>query len=338
MSEKNTSNVSGPSLPPSTHSPTPAYLDDLELLDAYSRSVIAVVDLIGPAVVSVMVGGEGPRRAIDRQAAGSGVVITPDGYIITNDHVVSAGKELKVSFADGNIAAAVLIGRDSATDLAVIRAPLAGLPFASFDPSTRLHPGQVAIAIGNPFGFQSTVSTGVISATGRALMSRAGRLIEDIIQHTAPLNPGNSGGPLADTRGQVIGINTAIIPSAQGIGFAVPASAADWVVPQILANGRVQRGYLGIAAQSRPLERRLARLHNLEQFVGVEILSVEAGGAAAQSGLRAGDLLVRYDEQAIDSVAVLHRLLAHWRPPHHVQLGYIRGHSLQQTLVQPDLR
>ncbi len=205
---------------------------DVELLDAYSRAVITVVDTVGPAVVSIAVGKPTPTEGGEQVGAGSGVVIAPDGYILTNQHVVHGAKRLTVLFTSGQQAEATLVGEDPATDLAVIRAHGSGLPYASLGDSDALRAGQLVIAIGNPLGFQSTVSTGVVSALGRALRSRQGRLIESIIQHTAPLNPGNSGGPLVDSRGRVVGINTAIIALAQGIGFAIPANTARWVVSQ----------------------------------------------------------------------------------------------------------
>ena len=219
--------------------------NDIELLDAYSRAVVSVVESVGPAVVSISVGRKQDHLEADHVGAGSGVIIAPDGYILTNDHVVRNTKNLMIRLTDGTSLSAVLIGKDPATDLAVIRANSTYLPSSILGSSHRLKVGQLAIAMGNPFGFQSTVSTGVVSALGRALRSTKGRLIENIIQHTAPLNPGNSGGPLVDSSGKVVGINTAIIPMAQGIGFSIPANTARWVVSQILTHGRVRRGYIG---------------------------------------------------------------------------------------------
>ena len=222
---------------------------DLELLDAYSQAVVSVVDSVGPAVVSISSDKNFHYSASDQAGAGSGVVIAPDGYILTNDHVIQNSNTLKVRLTDGISLSATLIGKDPATDLAVIRTNASYLPSSTLGSSDRLRVGQLAIAMGNPFGFQSTVSTGVVSALGRTLRSTKGRLIENIIQHTAPLNPGNSGGPLVDSAGKVVGINTAIIAMAQGIGFSIPANTAKWVVSQILTRGRVRRGSLGIAAR-----------------------------------------------------------------------------------------
>src|SRR5574340_862095 len=255
---------------PSGSQAGPVETSDLELLDAYSRAIIQVVEEVGPAVVGISIGVQSPRQAAEQAGAGSGVIIAPDGYILTNDHVVAGAKLLRATLEDGRTLPAEVIGTDPATDLAVIRVNAAGLPFANLGDSAALSVGQLVIAIGNPFGFQSTVSTGVVSALGRALRSQSGRLIENIIQHSAPLNPGNSGGPLVDSRGRVVGINTAIIMMAQGIGFAIPANTAKWVVSQLLTHGRVRRGFLGLAGRPRPLERRLVRYHHLSADSAVE--------------------------------------------------------------------
>lgn len=308
---------------------------DAELLDAYSRAVTAVVDTVGPAVVSIAVGKRSRRYRPEREGAGSGVVIAPDGYILTNSHVVDNAQQLTTTLTDGTEATAGLIGKDPATDLAVVRAEATGLPYASLGDSTSLRVGQLVIAMGNPLGFQSTVTTGVVSALGRALRSREGRLIENIIQHTAPLNPGNSGGPLLDSRGQVVGINTAIIMMAQGIGFAVPANTVRWVVSQLITRGRVQRGYLGIAGRERPLGRRLVRFHNLAHERAVEIVSVEGDGPARRAGLREGDLIVAISEQAVTSVDDLHRFLAEWPFEGTVALTVIRGPEQLLVDVKP---
>lgn len=297
---------------------------DVELLDAYSRAVIKVVEAVGPAVVSILVGKESPRGP-EAQGAGSGVVIAPDGYVLTNSHVIHGSRQLQAVFTDGRTAPATLVGEDPATDLGVIRVGASGLPYAMLGDSSRLRVGQLVIAMGNPLGFQSTVSTGVVSALGRAMRSHEGRLIENIIQHTAPLNPGNSGGPLLDSRGRVIGINTAIIAMAQGIGFSIPSNTAKWVVPQLITDGRVRRGYLGIVARERQIDRRLVRLHNLRKERAVEVVSVDPRGPGVQAGVREGDLIVAIDEQDVASVDDLHRFLAEQAPGRRVVLAIMRG-------------
>ena len=283
---------------------------DSELLDAYSRAVITVVEAVGPAVVGIFGGKNDPGRGMEPMGAGSGVLVTPDGYLLTNHHVVARSDRLQVTLKDGTSIGAALVGSDPPNDLALLRAERAGLPYAALGDSAGLRAGQLVIAIGNPFGFQSTVSAGVVSALGRALRSQEGRLIENIIQHTAPLNPGNSGGPLVDSRGRVVGINTAIIPIAQGIGFSIPANTARSVVSQLLTHGKVRRGYLGIAARPRPVDRRLVRHHGLTLDTAVEVVSLEPGGPAASAGIRPGDLVVMLDGKAVGGIDDLHHILA----------------------------
>lgn len=283
---------------------------DADLLDAYSRAVTRVVQSVGPAVVSVAVGKNSPNRRGEQMGAGSGVIVAPEGYILTNNHVVQGAGRIEVQTADGTTLPARLVGSDPATDLAVLRADTGGLPYASFGDSGELSVGQLAIAIGNPLGFNSTVSTGVLSALGRAFRSRNGRLIENIIQHTAPLNPGNSGGPLVDSRGRVIGINTAIIPTAQGICFSIPSNTAAWVLPQLVADGRVRRGYLGIAGQSQPLPQSLVGALGLASSQAVEVVSVNRASPAGRAGLRPGDLIVAINDTCVTCVDDLHRFLA----------------------------
>ncbi len=308
---------------------------DAELLDAYSRAVIHVVGAVGPAVVSIAFGRTQDASLTEQMGAGSGVVIAPDGYILTNQHVVHHAHHLTVTFTDGTSVPATVVGGDAATDLAVIRAQGTGLPYAELGDSQQLQVGQLVIAIGNPLGFQSTVSTGVVSALGRALRSEQGRLIENIIQHTAPLNPGNSGGPLVDSRGRVVGINTAIIAMAQGIGFAVPANTARWVLSQLLVHGRVRRAYLGIHGREKPLDRRLARFHELDTVRAVEVVASEADGPAARAGLRSGDLLVAMNGQSVTSVDDLHRLLAEWPFGKPVVLTVVRGTACFEAELMP---
>ena len=310
---------------------------ELEAMDAYSRAVIGAVDRIGPAVVSIQVG----RPSVGRErggGAGSGVVITPDGYILTNQHVVNGTQRVRVMFVDGRSVEAELVGEDEATDLAVLRAFASGLPSATVLSGEPLRVGQLVVAVGNPYGFQSTVSAGVVSALGRALRSRRGRLIEGVVQHTAPLNPGNSGGPLVDGRGRVAGINTAIIAVAQGIGFSVPAPTAHWVLSEILAHGRVRRVYLGISGRDRPLDRRLVRALELPVGQAVEIISLDGDGPTAGVDMRMGDLIVGADAAPIDGIDALHRFLSRWPVGTALELKVLRGtrlHTIQLIPQEP---
>jgi S1-C subfamily serine protease len=304
----------------------PEKSSEVELLDAYSRAVITVVETIGPAVVGILVGHPDKAGQAGPMGAGSGAIIAPDGYLLTNAHVVQNAPRVEVLLEDGSRLEATLTGIDPATDLAVLRAAGSGLPHITLGDSTKLRVGQLVIAIGNPFGFQSTVSTGVVSALGRALRSREGRLIENIIQHTAPLNPGNSGGPLVDSRGRLVGVNTAIIAQAQGIGFALPAATARMVVSQLISIGRVRRAHLGLAAQQRPLARHVVRILKLSQSSGVEVVAIEALGPAGKAGIRQGDLILAVGGQAVESVDDIHHLLAEWPI----------GESLTLTILRPD--
>ncbi len=308
---------------------------DVELLDAYSKAVITVVDAVGPAVTSISVGKQTRGSEPEQVGAGSGVVIAPDGYILTNDHVVHNADQLTVRLTDGTTLRATLVGTDPATDLAVIRADGPNLPYATLGNSSSLRVGQLVIAIGNPFGFQSTVSTGVVSALGRSLRSQQGRLIENIVQHTAPLNPGNSGGPLVDSRGRIVGVNTAIIMIAQGIGFAISSDTAKWVVSQLLVHGRVRRGYLGITARQRPVSRRLLRFHGLKGDAAVEVISVVADSPAGLGGVQTGDLIVAIDAQAVSSVDDIHRFLSEWPIGQAVTLVVVRGKEKVEVEVTP---
>jgi S1-C subfamily serine protease len=309
--------------------PDDSPLADDGLFDAYSRAVMGVVEQVAPAVVSLEVRQQRGRAAA-QGGAGSGFLVTPDGYLLTNSHVVSGSTSIRVRTASGEIGEGKLVGDDPATDLAVVHVEAwrmaavgAPIPYIDLAARARPRPGQLAIAIGNPMGFESTVSTGVVSALGRSLRGRGGQLIDDVLQHTAPLNPGNSGGPLLDSRGRLLGVNTAIIARSQGLGFAVGVETAAWVLSQLLSTGRVRRGWLGIGGRRRPLDRRLALAHQLGASA-VEILSVEAHGPAARAGLRDGDLLVAMDAQPITSVDDLHRLLRDWPPAKRAELTLLR--------------
>jgi S1-C subfamily serine protease len=308
---------------------------EVELLDAYSRAVITVVEAVGPAVVGILARYKAASQNREQAGTGSGVIIAPDGYVLTNNHVVHGADSFTVTTQDGTELDATLVGTDPATDLAVLRAGSSSLPYATLGDSAKLQAGQLVIAIGNPFGFQSTVSTGVVSALGRALRSIEGRLIEEIIQHTAPLNPGNSGGPLVDSRGRVVGVNTAIIGMAQGIGFSVPANTARWVVSQLLTQGRVRRGYLGFAAQQSPLNRQLARFYHLDNRSAVEVVAIDKEGPAYAAGIRERDLLVTLDGHPTESVDMIHHHLAEQPLGRSLRLALIRGKELLEMEVTP---
>lgn len=272
-------------------------------LDAFSTVVVRVADQLMPAVVNI-------RAARgQRGGSGSGVFFTPDGFLLTNHHVIQGQTQVRVRTSDGRDLPGRVIGADPWTDLAVVQADATDVSYATLGDSTALRVGQLAVAIGSPFGFDSTVTAGVVSALGRTLRSITGHLVDNVIQTDAALNPGNSGGPLVDSRGSVIGINTAIIQSAQGICFAIPINAARTILPQLMQHGRVVRGYLGLHAHAVPLARPLARLHNLAQEAAVEVVAVEPGGPADQAGIQPDDLIVSLGEQDVTSVDDLHRLL-----------------------------
>jgi S1-C subfamily serine protease len=281
--------------------------DDGELLDAYSRAVIEVVERAGSAVVSIEVGTGGRGGG----GAGSGFVVTPDGYVMTNSHVVSNQRKIRVRTPGGDTIEGQVMGDDPATDLAVVRIDATGAVPLAIDGALAPRVGQLAVAIGNPLGFESTVSTGVVSALGRSLRGKGGRLIDGVIQHTAPLNPGSSGGPLLDARGRVLGVNTAIIARSQGIGFAIAVETAAWVLGQLLQHGRVRRAWLGVGAIRRPLDRRLAYHHGLAG-AAVEVQSVDSPSPASRAGLREGDLIVRFADTPLDGIDALHRVLRSW--------------------------
>jgi S1-C subfamily serine protease len=289
--------------------PSPPDHDDLELLDAYSRAVIGVAERMAPSVVSIRITAKTARGDVG-QGAGSGFVVAPDGFIVTNHHVVEQASTVTAVFTDGRELAARVVGTDPATDLALLRVAEGGLVPVEIGPSEHLRVGQLVIAIGNPLGFQSTVSTGVVSALGRSLRGQSGRLIENIIQTDVALNPGNSGGPLVDSRGRVVGVNTAMIRMAQGLCFAIPSATMTWVVSELVAHGRVQRAVLGIVGQNRPVNRRLQREFSLAAPTAVEIVSLLDKGPAQRAGLRERDVIVAMDGQAVSSIDDLQRILA----------------------------
>jgi len=293
--------------------PLPEVEAGADVLDAYSQAVTNVVSAVGPAVVHIRVKKKVPARhqtaPQETEGSASGVIITPDGYIITNSHVVEGARTIEVGLADGTSHAAKLVGQDSATDLAALVVPASGLPIARLGDSDKLRVGQLVIAIGNPLGFQSTVTTGVISALGRSLRSQSGRLIENIIQTDAALNPGNSGGPLVDSRGAIVGINTAIIQFAQGICFAVPVNTVRWVVSLLIREGKVTRGYLGISGQTVPLPVQVVRYFNLEHNTGVHVMSVAPDSPSDIAELKEGDIILSLGQDTVSGVDDIHRLL-----------------------------
>src|SRR5271166_1660330 len=273
-------------------------VNDAALLDAYSQAVVSAAQAISPSVLKIDVAQAGKSRSgapRERQGGGSGFVFTPDGLILTNSHVVHDATRITVSLPDGRRAPAHTIGDDPATDLAVIRIDAPGLVAAPLGDSQRLRVGQLAIAIGNPYGFQYTVTAGVVSALGRSLRSYSGRLIEDVIQTDASLNPGNSGGPLVTSDGQVIGVNTATIMGAQGLCFAIGINTAKFVAGRLLQEGRIRRAYIGVEAQTVPLHRRLVRFYDLPQESGVVVMSVEESSPARRAGLRQNDVIIALD-------------------------------------------
>jgi S1-C subfamily serine protease len=279
-----------------------------ELLDAYSRAVSAAVARVRPAVVHIHV-EKTLRRGRGREGSGSGFAITPDGYLVTNSHVAGGAAALEATLPDGRILAAELVGDDPDSDLAVIKVGADGLPYAQFADSSHVAVGQIAIAIGSPYGFQHTVTAGIVSALGRSMRSATGRLLDNVIQTDAALNPGNSGGPLVDSHGAVIGVNTAVILPAQGICFAIAANAAERVAIALIRDGRVRRAYLGVSAQDIELPRRVVRHFGLAQERGARVEAVESGSPAGAAGLRSGDIIVAFDETQIASVDDLQRLL-----------------------------
>ena len=287
---------------------------DSTFFDSYSRAVASAVEKVSPSVVNVEVHQSSGRTRSsepgERRGGGSGFVFTPDGLILTNSHVVHDAIRIDISLPDTRRVPAHVIGDDPATDLAVIRIDAPNLQAVELGDSQQLRPGQMAIAIGSPYGFQSTVTAGVISALGRSLRSYSGRLIEDVLQTDAALNPGNSGGPLVDSSGRVIGVNTATILPAQGLCFAIGINTAKFVASRLLRDGRIRRSYIGISAQTVPIHRRVVRFYNLPRETGVVVLGVEDRSPAQMAGLREGDVVVSLDEKPVAGVDDLHRLLA----------------------------
>lgn len=280
---------------------------DAELLDAYSTAVVDAVERVGPSVAHLRIyeraGDEGEK------SSGSGFILTPDGFAITNSHVVAGAGRIEAVLADGRRLPARVVGDDPDSDLALLRLPADGLPAAELGDSSRLKPGQLAIAVGNPLGFENSVTAGVVSALGRSFRSEGGRMIDDVVQTDAALNPGNSGGPLVDSRGRVIGVNTAVILQAQGLCFAIPSNTVSAVASAILRDGRVRRGYLGLGGQNISLSRRSARVLGLPGGTALLAMHVERGGPADAAGLREGDVLLSFDGRPIEGMDGLRRYL-----------------------------
>jgi S1-C subfamily serine protease len=285
--------------PDSADRPDP---DENEALDAFSRVVTRVAEQLRPAVVNL-------RAVKPRGGSGSGILFDDSGLLLTNHHVVGTAEEVRVRLQDGREMSGKVIGNDPWTDLAVVRAEESGLPSAAFGDSSKLRVGQLVVAIGSPLGFESTVTAGVVSATGRTLRSITGHLVDNVIQTDAALNPGNSGGPLVDGRGRVIGINTAVIQPAQGICFAIPINMAKHILPQLIQHGRVVRGYLGLHGRSVPVAPEMVAKHELLHDHGVEVLAVESGAPADQAGLQEEDVIVGFGDEPVDNVDDLHKLL-----------------------------
>lgn len=313
--------------------------ENAELLDSYSRAVIGAVEKVSSAVVNIAIRqnsqGSYQMPPQEVQGSGSGFLFTPDGFIITNSHVVHNASEISVTLSDGRHFQANMIGDDPHTDVAVIRVNGADLPYAQIGDSDGLQVGQLVIAIGNPYGFQFTVTAGVISALGRSLRSSSGRLIDDVIQTDAALNPGNSGGPLVSARGEVIGVNTAIIPMAQGLCFAIPVGIAKFVALRLMRDGKVRRGFIGVAGQNVVMHRRIVREYGLKSENGVLVISIEGNSPAEASGLRVSDIIIGLDDDVISTVDDLHRLLTEERIMKRMYLGVLRNTEKLRLSIVP---
>jgi S1-C subfamily serine protease len=321
----------------------PAAGDDGEgLLDAYSKAVTVASAKVSPSVVNINVrharsrGRPQSQSGQEVRGSGSGFIFTPDGFVLTNSHVVHGAAGIDVLLPDGRRFPAELIGDDPDTDLAVLRIPPAELESVTLGDSGSIVVGQLAIAIGNPYGFQCTVTAGVISALGRSLRSTSGRLIDNVMQTDAALNPGNSGGPLINARGEVIGVNTAMILPAQGICFAIAVNTAKFVASRLIRDGRIRRGYIGVAGQNVPLPRRVSRFHRLPAESGILVVSVEERSAAQRAGIREGDVILSFDSQPTAGIDDLHRLLTETRLGFPSPLTLLRGVEVITIQILPE--
>jgi S1-C subfamily serine protease len=322
----------------------PEVPQDGALLDAYSQAVVHAAERVSPSVVHIHVshsarGSEAPDARAPREgrgSSGSGFVFTPDGFILTNSHVVHQAQKIEVTLTDGGVFPAERVGDDPHTDLAVLRISAPNLVPAPLGDAQALRVGQLAVAIGNPYGFQCTVTAGVVSALGRSLRSSSGRLIDNVIQTDAALNPGNSGGPLVTSRGEVIGVNTAVILPAQGICFAIAINTAKFVAGRLIKDGKITRSSIGLAGQEVPLHRRLIRFYNLPAENGVLVVSVEANSPAARAGVREGDVIVGFADQAIGGIDDLHRLLTESRVGARSPLTILRNNEKRTLDVVPE--
>jgi S1-C subfamily serine protease len=309
--------------------------DDDELLDAYSQAVVGVVDKVSPSVVHVRVRGTGAGQL----GSGSGTIIAPDGIVLTNNHVVDGVAAIELALNDGRHMPARILGRDPDTDIAVLRAETGDrLPAARIGNSKKVRQGQVAVAIGNPFGFESTVTAGIVSAVGRSLRAQNGRLIGDVIQTDAALNPGNSGGPLVNSRAEVIGVNTAVIMGAQGICFSVASNTAQHVLTQILQHGRVRRARLGVAGDQVHLPQRLKAATGLKQAAGVRVIEVQPGSPAAGGGIEPGDVIVGLDKEVVTGIDDIARILDGTRIDKRVAIHILRDGRLRTLEIVPTER
>jgi S1-C subfamily serine protease len=297
---------------------------DAPLHDAYSRAVTTAVARVAPAVAHVRVDRGRSGRGLRRDGSGSGFLITPDGYLLTNSHVAGAAVAIDVTLADGRIAPAEVVGDDPDSDLALLKVAATDLAWCRLGDSTRVEIGQIAIAIGSPYGFQQTVTAGIVSALGRSMRAQTGRLLDNVLQTDAALNPGNSGGPLVDAHGDVIGVNTAVILPAQGICFAIAASTAERVAIALIRDGRVRRAWLGVGGQTAPLPRRVVRHFDLSRETGVRIESIETDSPATAAGLARGDLVVALDGAPVGNVDDLQRALGAEAIGHEVTLDVLR--------------